>query len=273
MRHTLPQSHQFYVTAPQPCPYLPGKVERKLFTALQGDGASHLNDVLSHQGFRRSQNVLYRPSCAGCSACLSARIVVNGFQPSRGQRRVLRRNGDLERITRSPWATESQYALFRRYLDARHATGGMADMDMNEFAAMIEESPVRSRVVEYYRPRDGQARRELTAVCLTDILSDGVSMVYSFFDPDLVTRSLGSYVILDHIRLAAESNLPYVYLGYWVPGSAKMDYKQRFQPLEIFADSRWSLSTESDTSSLARRRGDRPAISEQVAAIELPSTK
>lgn len=273
MRHSLPQSHQFYVTAPQPCPYLPGKVERKLFTALQGDGACHLNDVLSHQGFRRSQNVLYRPSCAGCSACLSARILVGSFEPSRSQRRVLRRNGDLERIARSPWATESQYALFRRYLDARHATGGMADMDMNEFAAMIEESPVRSRVIEYYRPCPGQPRRQLAAVCLTDILSDGVSMVYSFFDPDLEARSLGTYVILDHIRLAAESNLPYVYLGYWVPGSAKMDYKQRFQPLEIFTDSRWSLSTDTDTAGLARRRGDRPAISEQVAAIELPSTK
>lgn len=273
MRHSLPQSHQFYVTAPQPCPYLPGKVERKLFTALQGDGACHLNDVLSHQGFRRSQNVLYRPSCAGCSACLSARIVVNGFAPSRSQRRVLRRNTDLERIARSPWATETQYALFRRYLDARHATGGMADMDMNEFAAMIEESPVRSRVIEYYRPRDGVPRRELAAVCLTDILTDGVSMVYSFFDPTLESRSLGTHIILDHIRLAAESNLPYVYLGYWVPGSAKMDYKQRFQPLEIFADSRWSPSTETDTATLARRRGDRPAISEQVAAIELPSTK
>jgi arginine-tRNA-protein transferase len=106
MRHSLPQQHQFYVTAPQPCPYLPGKVERKLFTSLQGDGASHLNDVLSHQGFRRSQNVLYRPSCAGCSACLSARIVVADFRPSRGQKRILRRNADLERVTRSPWATE-----------------------------------------------------------------------------------------------------------------------------------------------------------------------
>jgi arginyl-tRNA--protein-N-Asp/Glu arginylyltransferase len=271
MRHSLPQSHQFYVTAPQPCPYLAGKVERKLFTALQGDGACHLNDVLSHQGFRRSQNVLYRPSCAGCSACLSARIVVADFELSRGQRRVMRRNSHLERVSRSPWATESQYALFRRYLDARHATGGMADMDMSEFAAMIEESPVRSRVIEYHRvDPDG---RELAAVCLTDFLSDGVSMVYSFFDPDLQTESLGSYIILDHIRLAAEAGLPYVYLGYWVPGSAKMDYKARFKPLEIFADGRWTLLETVDASALARRRGDRPAISEQVAAIELPSTK
>jgi len=273
MRHSLPQQHQFYVTAPQPCPYLPGKVERKLFTALQGDGASHLNDVLSHQGFRRSQNVLYRPSCAGCSACLSARIVVADFLPSRGQKRILRRNADLERVARSPWATEPQYELFRTYLDARHATGGMADMDMSEFAAMIEETPVRSRVVEYYRPATATRRRELVAVCLTDVVSDGVSMVYSFFDPALEAQSLGVHVILDHVAIARESGLAYVYLGYWVPGSAKMDYKARFQPLEIFADGRWTLLSEIDTSALARRRGDRTAISEQVAAIELPSTR
>ncbi len=273
MRHSLPQSHQFYVTAPQPCPYLPGKVERKLFTALQGEGACHLNDVLSHQGFRRSQNVLYRPSCAGCSACLSARIVVADFKLSRGQRRIVRRNANLLRVARNPCATDIQYHLFRRYLDARHAQGGMADMDLSEFAAMIEESPVRSRVIEYYRPQVGQELPRLAAVCLTDVLTDGVSMVYSFFDPDLERDSLGSYVILDHVAMAAEARLPYVYLGYWVPGSAKMDYKARFQPLEIFAEGNWSLLSATDTSGLARRRGDRPAISEQVAAIELPATK
>ena len=204
MRHTLPQSHQFYVTAPQPCPYLPGKVERKLFTALQGDGARHLNDVLSHQGFRRSQNVLYRPSCAGCSACLSARIVVGRVRAdAAASAGCCGATRDLERVARSPWATEAQYQLFRRYLDARHATGGMADMDMSEFAAMIEESPVRSRVIEYY-PRAG-LRRSWSAVCLTDVLSDGVSMVYSFFDPDLARDSLGSYIILDHVAAGAPS--------------------------------------------------------------------
>ncbi|MFQ8430714.1 arginyltransferase [Amaricoccus sp. W119] len=272
MRHSLPQSHQFYVTAPQPCPYLGGRVERKLFTALQGDGASHLNDVLSHQGFRRSQNVLYRPSCAGCSACLSARIVVDTFEPSRGQRRIMKRNAAIERIVTSPWATEPQYALFRRYLDARHATGGMADMDMHEFAAMIEETPVRSRVIEYYLPRAGGGR-ELIAVCLTDLLTDGVSMVYSFFDPAMTRDSLGAFVILDHVEIAREAGLPYVYLGYWVPGSAKMDYKARYRPLEIFYEGRWSLLPEADLSTINRRQGDRTNIVDQVAAIELPATK
>jgi arginine-tRNA-protein transferase len=271
MRHSLPQSHQFYVTAPQPCPYLAGKVERKLFTALQGEDASHLNDVLSHQGFRRSQNVLYRPSCAGCSACLSARILVNRFAPSRGQRRVIGRNAGIERVATSPWATDAQFALFRRYLDARHAAGGMADMDVHEFSAMIEETPVRSRVVEYYLPRPGG--RDLVAVCLTDLLSDGVSMVYSFFDPDCERMSLGSYVILDHIALARDAALPFVYLGYWVPGSPKMDYKARFRPLEIFAEGHWSELASTDVARFTRTSADRIAIGDQVSAIELPLTK
>jgi len=273
MRHSLPQSHQFYVTAPQPCPYLSGKVERKLFTALQGDGAAHLNDVLSHQGFRRSQNVLYRPSCAGCSACLSARIVVSGFRPGRSQRRVLQRNARLERVASSPWATEEQFALFRRYLDARHATGGMADMDNHEFAAMIEETPVRSRVVEYHAPRADGRGRELVAVCLTDVLSDGVSMVYSFFDPDRGADSLGSFIILDHIAIAREAGLPFVYLGYWVPGSPKMDYKARYRPLEIFVEGRWTELGVADLGRIGRGGGERAAIGEQVSAIELPATK
>lgn len=273
MRHSLPQSHQFYVTAPQPCPYLPGKVERKLFTALQGEGAANLNDVLSHQGFRRSQNVLYRPSCAGCSACLSARILVDDFAPSRSQRRVLHRNAGLERVSNSPWATEEQFSLFRRYLDARHASGGMADMDSNEFAAMIEETPVRSRVVEYHAPRASGRGRELAAVCLTDVLSDGVSMVYSFFDPDRSGDSLGGFVILDHINIAREAGLPYVYLGYWVPGSPKMDYKARYKPLEIFTEGRWTEIGAADLGRAGRTDGDRVAIGEQVSAIELPLTK
>jgi arginyl-tRNA--protein-N-Asp/Glu arginylyltransferase len=123
MRHTLPIAPQFYVTAPQPCPYLEGRTERKLFTALQGDGAQKLHDGLSQQGFRRSQNVLYRPSCADCSACLSARIDVSAFSPTKSQKRVLRRNVQIDRKATSPWATEDQYELFRTYLDSRHAHG------------------------------------------------------------------------------------------------------------------------------------------------------
>ncbi|NCM97414.1 MAG: arginyltransferase, partial [Rhodobacterales bacterium] len=232
MRHTLPIAPQFYVTAPQSCPYLDGRMERKLFTSLQGEHAQILNDTLSKQGFRRSQNVLYRPTCAECSACLSARIRVADFTASRTQKRVARRNSHLRRNATSPWATEAQFALFRRYLDHRHADGGMADMDIFEFSAMIEETPIRSRVIEYTRPADpNETGRPLSAVCLTDVFDDGLSMVYSFYDPDLVAHSLGTYLILDHIEIAREAGLPFVYLGYWVPGSRKMGYKSGFSAL------------------------------------------
>ncbi len=271
MRHSLPVVPQFYVTAPQPCPYLEGRIERKLFTALQGDSASALNDKLSQQGFRRSQNVLYRPSCAHCAACYSARIRVADFQFSRGQKRILKRNGHLSREASTPWATEGQFQLFRAYLDARHADGGMADMDIFEFAAMIEETPVRSRVVEYYEPPEPKEQtRALSAVCLTDVLEDGLSLVYSFFDPETQALSPGTFIILDHIAIAREAGLPYVYLGYWVPGSPKMGYKANFSALEIFRDGTWQ-----DIGAFGDQKAPPPAetrapVAEQVAGIDLP---
>ncbi len=272
MRHTLPIAPQFYVTAPQPCPYLSGRMERKLFTALQGDYAEKLNNTLSKQGFRRSQNVLYRPSCAECSACLSARVRVADFEPSKSQRRADRRNADLRREATSPWATEEQFALFRAYLDSRHADGGMADMDIFEFAAMIEETPIRSRVIEYTAPTDN-GLRELTAVCLTDVLDDGLSMVYSFYDPARARTSLGTYVILDHIRIAREAGLPYVYLGYWVPGSPKMGYKANFAALEVYKNGEWQdIGDPADHSSATHPLSTDP-IAEQVARISLPDSR
>ncbi|MFV2052641.1 arginyltransferase [Aliiroseovarius sp. YM-037] len=271
MRHSLPIAPQFYVTAPQPCPYLEGRKERKLFTALQGENAEQLNDSLSKQGFRRSQNVLYRPSCADCSACLSARIRVADFKPSKSQRRTRRRNEALNRNVTSPWATEDQYELFRSYLDARHADGGMADMDVFEFAAMVEETPIRSRLIEYSRQTD-DGDQELRAVCLTDVLEDGLSMVYSFYAPDSARDSVGTYLVLDHIDIAREAGLPYVYLGYWVPGSAKMGYKAKFGALEVYRNGAWENmkspeAYEADTHPLSV-----DPIAEQVAKISLPDT-
>lgn len=271
MRHSLPIAPQFYVTAPQPCPYLEGRMERKLFTALQGESAGKLNDSLSKQGFRRSQNVLYRPSCADCSSCYSARIRVADFTPTKSQRRVLKRNTMLTRNAMSPWATEEQFSLFRRYLEHRHADGGMADMDIFEFAAMVEETPIKSRVIEYtYLPEPDAEKPELAAVCLTDVFDDGLSMVYSFFEPDLTKNSLGTYIILDHIEIARAAGLPYVYLGYWVPGSPKMAYKAGFSALEVYQGGNWTTlgdpaSFEDETHPLSI-----DPIAEQVAQINLP---
>ena len=246
-------------------------MERKLFTALQGDQAQRLNDSLSKQGFRRSQNVLYRPSCAECSACLSARIRVADFKPSRTQRRIMKNAAHLRRNATSPWATEDQFALFRRYLDARHADGGMADMDVFEFAAMIEETPIKSRVVEYTRAGlPGETSRPLAAVSLTDVFDDGLSMVYSFYDPDLADLSLGTFAILDHIEIARDAGLPFVYLGYWVPGSRKMGYKAGFSAVEIYKGGQWQpLGDPADHRTELHPLSVDP-ISEQVARIALP---
>ena len=246
-------------------------MERKLFTALQGDFSEKLNNSLSKQGFRRSQNVLYRPSCAECSACYSARIRVADFAPSRSQKRTLRRNEGLTREATSPWATEEQYALFRSYLDSRHADGGMADMDIFEFAAMIEETPIRSRVIEYYTHEAGE--KTLRAVCLTDVLDDGLSMVYSFYDPELAAASLGTYIILDHIAIAREARLPYVYLGYWVPGSAKMGYKANFAAVEVYSGGEWREMGDPEAYSADTHPLSTDPIAEQVAQITLPDTR
>ena len=246
-------------------------MERKLFTALQGEHATKLNDALSKQGFRRSQNVLYRPSCAECSACLSARIRVQNFTPRKSQRRTARRNKHLIRKVVSPWATDDQYDLFRRYLDSRHRDGGMADMDIFEFAAMVEETPIRSRIIEYHDRSDGYDR--LVAVCLTDVLDDGLSMVYSFYDPDMSDASLGTYLILDHVEIARNARLPFVYLGYWVPGSPKMDYKSRFRGLEVYQDRDWQRLQNVDAFTNATHPLSTDPIAEQVARITLPDMR
>ncbi len=246
---------QFYLTAPQPCAYLPGREERKVFTTLQGPTAVRVNDALSLKGFRRSQSVIYRPACAGCSACISIRVPVAHFRPSRSQRRILRRNADLRRQPCEAWATETQYALFRRYLDSRHAGGGMSDMDAFDFASMIDETPVNTTVVEYVIEDLERGTRRLLAACLSDILGDGLSMVYSFFDPDESARSLGAYMILDHIRMAREMGLAHVYLGYWVPGSPKMDYKVAYRPFELCDGASWRRFASREEYERWRARG------------------
>ncbi|MEL7347520.1 MAG: arginyltransferase [Pseudomonadota bacterium] len=236
---------QFYLTAPQPCAYLDGREERKVFTTLQGPNAVGVNNALSLKGFRRSQSVIYRPACVGCAACMSIRIPVDAFEPSRTQRRLLKRNEDISVRTCEAWATEAQFSLFRRYLDSRHADGGMADMDAFDYAAMVDETPVNSAVVEYALPSTkaqttGTERQSrLIACCLSDILEDGLSMVYSFFDPSEAGRSLGAFMIMDHMRIARDMGLPYVYLGYWVARSPKMHYKVGYRPFELCDGTTW----------------------------------
>ena len=231
---------RFFVTSPAPCPYLPGRSERKVFTELRGESADELNEALSRIGFRRSQTVAYRPSCLDCQACVSVRVVAEEFKPSSSQKRTLKANDDLVVSECRPWATEEQYALLRKYLAARHPGGGMAEMDESDFADMVEHTPVSSYVIEYREAGVGAEPGRLVGACLTDVQGDGLSMIYSFYDPEIEDRSgLGNYIILDHIRRAADSGLPYVYLGYWVEGSDRMQYKVRYRPLERLTRLGW----------------------------------
>ncbi len=231
---------QFYLSQPTPCPYLPGRRERKVFTRLSGPMSRQINESLAHVGFRRSQNIAYRPACDGCTACVSVRIRTAEFVPSKGFRRTLARNADLNACAVDPVASEEQYALLRAYLDARHSNGGMSNMGILDFVAMVEDTTVDTQLVEYRlpgsRPRDDGP---LVACALTDVMSDGLSMVYSFFDPAFSDRSLGAYMVLHHVERARAAGLPYVYLGYLVAGCRKMSYKARFQPLEGLGPDGW----------------------------------
>jgi leucyl-tRNA---protein transferase len=236
---------QFYLTSPTPCPYLPGQTERKVFTHLVGRRARDLNDVLTQGGFRRSQTIAYRPACEACRACVSVRVVVDDFKPSRNMRRVAAANGDLVGEMRANKPTSEHYALFRGYLDARHGEGGMADMTVLDFAMMVEDSHVKTTVIEYRRrgpdsAMSGRGEGALLALSLTDVLADGLSMVYSFFEPEEDNRSLGTFMILDHIARAKAYGLKYLYLGYWVQGSQKMDYKGRFTPQQRLMPEGWT---------------------------------
>ncbi len=259
---------QFYLTAPSPCPYLAGKEERKVFTHLVGERAGELNNILTQGGFRRSQSIAYRPACEGCRCCVSVRVIGKEFSPTRSMRRIANRNADIVSEMKVAVPTSEQYAIFRAYLDSRHRDGGMADMTVLDYAMMVEDSHIETRIIEYRRreapppypppqagegsfifphPQAGEGREglrrragDLLAVALTDVLGDGLSMVYSFFEPDEAARSLGTLMVLDHIARAQRMGLAYVYLGYWVRGSRKMDYKSRFLPQERLTPDGWA---------------------------------
>ena len=219
-----------------------------MFTELTGPHANELNDALGRIGFRRSQGVAYRPSCAGCTACVSVRVVTDEFLPNATQRKLLKRLGDIEVTACKAWATDEQFQLLRRYLGTRHPGGGMAGMDEDDYADMIEHSPVNSVIVEYREPSVDGARGRLIGACLTDRQADGLSMIYSFFaaDEEASRPGLGNFIIMDHILRARDAGLAYVYLGYWVKGSQRMAYKTRYRPIEMLGPTGWRLLDDAD---------------------------
>lgn len=236
MRHNaLPDARFFFATAPLPCPYLPNRVERRVVTELFGRDAARLHDQLSLAGFRRSHSIVYAPACTGCDACRAVRIVSDRFSADRRSfKRIWRDNHDLIADIRPPVATEEQYRLFMRYQSDRHTGGDMAKMDFLDYQALVEDTPVETHVIEFRAP-DGR----LVAACLTDRLGDGLSAVYSFYDPKDTRASLGTYMILWLVEHSRAMGLPYVYLGFWIAGCGKMSYKARFQPLEIHSPDGW----------------------------------
>jgi leucyl-tRNA---protein transferase len=254
------QFPEFYVTTAQVCPYLEGRLERKLFTHLTHDKPPGDIDDLLRGGFRRSQSIAYMPYCEACNACISTRVPVALFDWKRSFRRVNDRNADLVATRHPAKPTAEQFALFRRYIDHRHADGGMADMSIPDFAVMLEDGLPGTFITEYRVPAVDGAQGRLVAVALCDEVSDGISMVYSFYDCGEPDRSFGTYMILEHITHALNSGLPYLYLGYWVKGSPKMDYKRRFQPQEQLGADGWELVVPGTQPSSRSANLDAPAF-------------
>lgn len=237
--HGRVQPLPFLVTTEMPCPYLPGRSERKVVTELSGSRAVPTYELLSRAGFRRSHSIAYRPACTGCAACVPVRVIAAAFQAGRGLRRIAARNADLTVEVKPNRGTPEQYQLFTNYLDSRHGDGEMVGMRFHEYRSMVEDSPIETRLIEIRLP-DGR----LVACCLADWASDGISAVYSFFDTAEPRRSLGNYVVLRLIELAQQERLDYVYLGYWVAESRKMAYKTRFRPIEGFGPRGWQALAE-----------------------------
>ncbi len=261
MKHRvqIPLRH-FFATPPTPCPYLPGKLERKVVTLLAGEEPDRLHNALSQAGFRRSQDLAYRPACDDCNACVPVRIPVASFKPSRTHRRILAQNRHLTVRSLPPHATREHFTLFRRYILSRHLGGGMADMDFTDYRAMVEDSPVQTHLTEF-RESDGR----LFGLCLTDDMSDGFSLVYSFFEPEFSARSPGTYIVLWNVQQAQAMNAAYVYLGYWIAESRKMAYKNSFRPIEGLSPEGWRQLPAA---------GEAPqAAAPERAALALPTTK
>jgi arginine-tRNA-protein transferase len=238
----LKRPHFFFTTAPLPCPYLPGRLERKIVTELNGPEAEVLHEALSRAGFRRSHSIAYTPACPGCSACIPVRIVADSFRPDRTMRRIAKANADLVARQVPARATAEHYRLFARYQESRHSGGDMAMMGFYDYRSMVEDSPIDTYIIEFRSP-DGT----LAGACLADRMCDGLSAVYSFFDPDQPQLSLGTYMVVWLVEEAVRQALPYVYLGYWIAESRKMAYKSRFRPLEAFGPNGWRpMETEAE---------------------------
>jgi arginine-tRNA-protein transferase len=226
---------QFYLTPAHPCSYLPGREARTLFLDPRDTINQALYQGLTEHGFRRSGGHLYRPHCQGCQACVPTRIPVDRVRLRRSQRRVLSRNADLEVELEPAVFNRRYYDLYARYIHGRHRDGDMDPPTVDQFRSFLLSQWSNSVFLCSYL--DG----ELVSVAVTDQQLEGLSAIYTFFDPDLGNRSLGTWSILRQLALARQAGLPYLYLGYWIRESPKMRYKTDYRPVELFLDGRWTL--------------------------------
>lgn len=226
---TLP----FFLSQEQPCDYLPGQKAQIVFLAPDMKTDTRLYSRLAEQGFRRSGDMIYRPHCKNCSACIPVRIPVERFRPNRSQRRTLRKNKELIVRPQPPTYADEHYALYKRYLRARHRDGSMANSNPDDYIRFLSSDWCHTKFYEF------RLDRQLIAVAVVDQFDDALSAVYTFFEPALPERSLGTYAVLWQILQAQNLNLAWLYLGFWIRACEKMAYKSQFRPLEIYRDGKW----------------------------------
>ena len=242
----MSRPYQFYISDPAPCPYISGQTERKVIAYPTGQHAQEQFDNLVENGFRRSQNIAYRPMCEECQACQATRIVVEKFNMTQSMKRIWKKNNDIEAVEVGNVATQEQYELFQKYIKTRHANDAMANMKFDDYNEMISESSVETGILEFRKRnvKNNIDENKLIAAVLFDRMSDHLSMVYSFFDPLESKRSLGTYIILHHIRKTQREGLQYCHLGYWIQQSQQMKYKNRYLPQERFINNKWVMFRE-----------------------------
>ena len=227
-------NHNFYLSNTEPCPYLSNRDEKKIFLIMNDINKSNEYEFLIKNGFRRSHNILYNQVCTSCNLCRSIRINVKKFTLSKNNKRILNKNKNLfiKKLSDSP--TEEQFILFKKYLKFKHHDSEMNEMSFDDYCKMFNPPGIITKIYEYYY------QDKLVGCVISDFLEGALSMVYSFYSDSFLKNSLGKYIIIDHFRLAKEINKKYVYLGYWVEGSSKMDYKNSFNSSEVLIDNTWT---------------------------------